>query len=129
MDNKTIEALEKLVQIKDETIKELEKQIQLLKNQSPVIVPNLNPQLQTAPWHPNPIIGPGITPPLYPPYIITSVSGDSSSITLTGDPLPNGSIQSVPNNFPSCSPVQTTGYLEVSPNTNSNITYIQKAGC
>lgn len=38
MENKTIEALEKLLSIKDETIKELEKQIQLLKNHTPLTI-------------------------------------------------------------------------------------------
>jgi hypothetical protein len=52
MENKTIEALEKLVALKDETIKELERQVQLLKNQ-----PTLNvPFMPTQPYSPaNPI--------------------------------------------------------------------------
>ncbi len=91
MENKTIEALEKLVTLKDETIKELERQIQLLKNQPPVVVP----QFPLQPYQPaQPISLPYIqTPnPLYPPYIVTS-DGTSRSITITGDPLPLGSVQ------------------------------------
>ena len=52
MKNKQIEALEKLIAVKDETIKELEKQIQLLKNQPPVMVPQFPeiPQTPINPW-------------------------------------------------------------------------------
>ena len=79
MENKTIEALEKLVALKDETIKELERQIQLLKNQ-----PGINvPYMPTQPYQPN-------TGPLYPqtpwqsPYIVTC--GDSTTITSFNTP-------------------------------------------
>lgn len=99
MENKTIESLEKLVKIKDETIKELEKQIELLKNKAqpslpyyplqPIQTPIVNPINPYSP-QPNPF---GL-----PPYIITSIYGmDTVSITPTN-------------------------------NTNSNITYIQKTG-
>jgi hypothetical protein len=90
--NKTIEALEKLIQIKDETIKELEKQIQLLKKQSanPITQP-FHPVLPVNPLQP-------ITMPLNPnpwqqPYIVFS-EGTSANITIIGDPLPPGAVQS-----------------------------------
>ena len=56
MKNKTIEALEKLIALKDETIKELERQVQLIKNQPPVVVPQLptEPFVPTNPW-PQPV--------------------------------------------------------------------------
>ncbi len=93
MENKTIEALEKLLQIKEETIKELEKQIQLLKNQPPVVIPQTQPlQPVTNPWYPPNPWSPGGGQPWYGSYIVTSGSG-STSVGLTGDPLPLGSIQ------------------------------------
>lgn len=57
MANKRIEALEKLLAIKDETIKELERQVQLLKNQPPIVVPQIQPYTPANPiypWSPNP---------------------------------------------------------------------------
>ena len=48
MKNKQIEALEKLIALKDETIKELERQVQLLKNQPPVVVPQF-PEIPHTP--------------------------------------------------------------------------------
>jgi len=93
MENKTIEALEKLIQIKDDTIKELEKQISLLKNQPTINVPNFNvpftPTSQpTQPYNPQPFVSPNTTPysPLNPPWFIS------------GGNLPEGSIQMGPNN-------------------------------
>jgi len=78
MENKTIEALEKLIAIKDETIKELEKQIQLLKSQPTI---TLNPPIG-VPYNPYPLYGnPGTLPfiqtpnPLRPPFTITSGVG------------------------------------------------------
>lgn len=64
----TIKALEKLIQVKDETIKELEKQIQLLKAQNieQPIYPIL-PQVPQNPWQPY-----YPTAPWYNPYIITN---------------------------------------------------------
>lgn len=66
MENKTIEALEKLIALKDETIKELERQVQLLKSQPPVSIPSQPftpsvpypyiPQQPAYPWQP---ISPG----------------------------------------------------------------------
>lgn len=83
MKNKQIEALEKLIAVKDETIKELEKQIQLLKNQPPVMVPQFPeiPQTPINPW------SQPITPqqpwsqPWYGPCVITS-----ANLTNTNDP-------------------------------------------
>jgi hypothetical protein len=98
MENKTIEALEKLIQIKDETIKELEKQIQLLKSQpilpiqptQPIQQPYYPGQQQTFPWS-----------PLSPPWVVTSISTSGGTATstpsftaaVTGSPLPPGSQQ------------------------------------
>jgi hypothetical protein len=74
MKNKQTEALEKLIATKDETIKELERQVQLLKNQPPVVitqpyVPPTIPQSPTYPWY----------QPTYQPYIVTC--GTTTSIT------------------------------------------------
>jgi len=83
MENKTIEALEKLVALKDETIKELERQIQLLKNQpyipSPIQQPYVNPLIGTQTY---------ITPfsnPITSPFYTTSggASGATSTAILT----------------------------------------------
>lgn len=49
MENKQIEALEKLVAVKDETIKELERQILLLKTQPQIAIPQF-PQTPLNPW-------------------------------------------------------------------------------
>lgn len=96
MENKTIEVLEKLISLKDETIKELERQIQLLKNQPPISFPQAPAQPYTPATNP-------YTQPVNPQwpwtqpwYTITSVSGNPA-ITLTGDPLPLGSIQYGPS--------------------------------
>ena len=135
MENKHIESLEKLIAIKDETIKELERQVQILKAsliQPAPVVPNFQ-------W---PTVTPNTQPyinPLSPPYTITSVGGagtvtsssDSCSIINTV-PLPLGA-------------VQTSGYIgpmhqgcaqsnphiignNAVPNTNNNVCYIQKSG-
>lgn len=85
MKNKQIEALEKLMALKDETIKELERQLQLLKNQPPVVVPQIQPYQPAppinAPYLPISPQQPWYQPsnPLVPPYIITC--GDSEAIT------------------------------------------------
>jgi len=146
MENKTIEALEKLIQIKDETIKELEKQIQLLKNQpiqQPITVPYY-PQPFTAPWYPNPIIGPTTNPftnPLSPPYIITSTGTtgpDTPNLSITSNQvLPPGSQQfNVPN-------ITTSGYIAPATDINyanqqfagpqvtnsTNVAHLYKTGC
>jgi hypothetical protein len=91
MANKQIEALEKLIALKDETIKELERQVQLLKNQPPVVVPQFPeiPQVPINPWSQpiNPWSQP-INPqwpwsqPSYGPYIVTS----GTTVTITNDP-------------------------------------------
>lgn len=94
MENEIIESMKKLLQLKEETIKELERQIQLLKNQ-----PNINQLLfplqpiAPAPYVP---VNPWITQPINPlqtPYIITS-DGNPIPIVGTGT-LPNGSVQTI----------------------------------
>ena len=86
MENKTIEALEKLVAIKDETIKELEKQIQLLRNQPLGIT---LPYGGTLPYTET-------KSPLSPPYTITCES-HTGTLTTTGD---NGTMYTTANTSP-----------------------------
>lgn len=83
MANKRIEALEKLVALKEETIKELERQVQLLKNQPPVVIPQLQPYQPLNP----------ITVPIQPawpgqpnqPWWGTVIVSDSMNRTLAVD--------------------------------------------
>jgi hypothetical protein len=84
MKNKTIEALEKLIVLKDETIKELERQVLLLKSQPPVIVPQLpeQPYQPVNPWAPVNPQWPWSQPWYGGPYIITS----GTSATIPNDP-------------------------------------------
>ena len=93
MKNKQIEALEKLIVLKNETIKELERQVQLLKNQPPIVIP------QTQPDQPLPIGMPSVpvspqwpyTQLRYGPYIITS----GSNATLISNPNCDGSTNTI----------------------------------
>jgi hypothetical protein len=78
-----IKELERLILLKEETIKELERQIQHLKNQPPTIVP----QFPTQPFIPNqPAVSPHnplITHPFNPlqnPYILTFQQGNNSNV-------------------------------------------------
>ena len=88
MENKTIEALEKLVSLKDETIKELERQIQLLKNPPDV---NLNvPYVSTQPYQPSqPLVGTVPHNPLQPygtsGAIISDGTNSNWAITTDGN--------------------------------------------
>lgn len=101
---KQIEALKKLVSLKDETIKELERQIQLLKNQSTVTLsaPVLEPYSPTHPFigggsvvpltfstptddsrftNPLPIVRP--INPLFPSYTVTYNTPNHMGTNLT----------------------------------------------
>ncbi len=86
MENKTIEALEKLVSLKDETIKELERQIQLLKTQ-----PGINvPYMTTQPYQPSqPLVGTVPHNPLQPyctwGAIISDGTNSNWAITTDGN--------------------------------------------
>jgi hypothetical protein len=85
MANKRIEALEKLLAIKEETIKELERQVQLLKNQPPVVVPQIQPY---QPLNPITVPNQPATPwqPNQPWWGTVIVSNGDSSNTFTVDP-------------------------------------------
>lgn len=86
MDNKTIEALEKLVEIKNETIKELEKQIQLLKNQPSISAPDwMDPNTLRIPIQP------------LNPFPFVSPTPSTPNWIISGSKLPEGSIQAIPN--------------------------------
>jgi hypothetical protein len=80
MENKQIEALEKLIVIKDQTIVELERQIQLLKNQSIISIP----QVQTSPYAP-PFI-PGQPQQIHTwPYELQVTCGNGTSGSISVD--------------------------------------------
>lgn len=100
MKNKKIEALEKLIALKDETIKELERQVQLLKSQPPIYINTptvpvqpytpylpVNPQWPwSQPFYGNPYIitsgDPIIMDPNKPYTVTTTLSDTSNVITL-----------------------------------------------
>lgn len=83
MTNKRIEALQKLIAVKDETIKELERQIQLLKNQSPIVIPQAQPYIPSHPIpYPNQPAWPGQQQPLWGTTVVSGaddlINGGSS---------------------------------------------------
>ena len=89
----TIEALEKLIQIKNDTIKELEKQIQLLKSQPPQVItfPN-EPVYPHQPYYPlQPITTPIVNPSL--PYGSITISDGTNIVFKSSENLPLGAIQ------------------------------------
>lgn len=141
MENKTIEALEKLLKIKDETIKELEKQISLFKNQPSISAPYYSSQPISVPFT-SPVYPPGQTSPyvnnpvLYPPYIITSdivlPPGSQQSGTITSPNGATSSIITIDNNLPftgRCSAYisDQNDIFKITPNTNPNVYCIQKS--
>ena len=132
-----VEALQGTIKIQEAFINYLKAEVERLKasqiNLSPTPIgtfPYVQPIIN--PLNPGPYTVPSFPPnpwnPLSPPFIITSeTTPNSGTITLTGDPLPIGSVQSSP--LPSSPEAAATqNWNSGSANfTNNNVVFLSNS--